>query len=220
MNLKISPISKMLLLSVAFSMSLLLVRFIYANNTYEYHFYGWNTFLAAIPYLVSTQLIKLRKLHVWAITLILIWLAFFPNAPYMITDLFHYEERPEVPFWYDMLLVISAAWNGTILGIVSLLNVEHFLSRYLKQAWVMLFVFTSLLLCSYGVFIGRFLRFNSWNILTDPRDLVYTSAHHVLKPYNYPKLWVFTILFAVFLTIIYFTLKKLPRERSVDHTNN
>lgn len=122
MNLKISGTSKILLLSVAFSMSLLLVRFVYSNNTIEYSFYGWNTFLAAIPYLVSTQLIKLRKLSPTALAFIGVWLLFFPNAPYMITDLFHYEQKPDVPFWYDLLLVISAAWNGLILGLVSLID--------------------------------------------------------------------------------------------------
>ncbi|MEO7530137.1 MAG: DUF1361 domain-containing protein [Sediminibacterium sp.] len=211
MNLKISGTSKMLLLSVGFLMSLLLVRFIYSNNTLVYRFYGWNTFLAAIPYFISTQLIKISKLNVAAIVLIGLWLLFFPNAPYLITDLFHYEERADVPFWYDLLIVVSGAWNGLILGMTSLMNVEKFLARHVKPIWVTISVFFSLLLCSYGVFIGRFLRFNSWNIVTDPRGLVYTSAHHVLSPQNYPKLWVFTILFTVFLTIVYFTLKKLPR---------
>lgn len=210
MTIKISGTSKMLLLSVAFSMSLLLVRFVYSTNIVEYSFYGWNTFLAAIPYLMSTQLIKLKKLKTAAVIFIGVWLLFFPNAPYMITDLFHYEEKPGVPFWYDLLLVVSCAWNGLILGMASLMNVENFLSRHLKPVWVTICVFMSLLLCSYGVFIGRFLRFNSWNIITDARGLVFSSAHHVLTPQHYPKLWVFTILFSVLLTIIYFTLKKLP----------
>jgi uncharacterized membrane protein len=212
MNLKISGTSKMLLLSIAFCMSLLLVRFVYSNDTVAYSFYGWNTFLAAIPYLASTQLIKLKKLKLAAWFLLFTWILFFPNAPYMITDLFHYEQRPDVPFWYDLMLVISAAWNGLILGMISLMNVEIFLERHLKPFWVKAAVFFSLLLCGYGVFIGRFLRFNSWNILTDARDLVYASAHHVLLPQHYPKLWVFTVLFAVFLTIIYFTLKHLPKK--------
>ncbi|MES2371740.1 MAG: DUF1361 domain-containing protein [Bacteroidota bacterium] len=212
MNLKISGTSKILLLSVAFSMSLLLVRFVYSNNTIEYRFYGWNTFLAAIPYLVSTQLIKLRKIGLTAILFLCVWLLFFPNAPYMITDLFHYEPRPDVPYWYDLLLVTSAAWNGLILGLTSLMNVEIFLARHLKKAWVMIFVFISLLLCGYGVFIGRFFRFNSWDILTAPRDLAYSSARHVWRWQQYPKLWVFTLLFSVLLTIIYFTLKNLPHR--------
>ena len=209
MIIKLSAISKMLLLSIAFSMSLLLVRFYY-SSTSDYSFYGWNTFLAAIPYVISTQLLKLKKMNVLAIMLLVMWLLFFPNAPYIITDLFHYEERLPVPFWYDLVLVISSAWNGLILGIVSLMNIEKFLSRYLKPFWVTVCELASLLLCGYGVFIGRFLRFNSWDIVTDPRILVYTSAHHVLLPQHYSKLWVFTILFATLLGIIYFTLKKLP----------
>src|SRR6478609_6485504 len=212
MNWKVSVTSKMLLLCVVFTMSLLLVRMLY-SQTFDYSFYGWNTFLAAIPYLISTQLIKLRGIRFPAIIMLFIWLVFFPNAPYLITDLLHYEERPPVPFWYDILLVISATWNGLILGFTSLMNVELFLSRYLKPIWVTVSVFISLFLCSYGVFLGRFLRLNSWDIASKPVDLAYTSAHHVLQPQRFPKLWVFTVLFAVVLSLIYFTLKKLPHVK-------
>lgn len=209
MNLKISGTSKMLLLSISFTMLLLGVRFMYAGTT-DYSFYGWNTFLAAIPYLASTQLLKRKKIHIASIGLLVLWLLFFPNAPYIITDLFHYEERPLVPYWYDLVLVISGAWNGLILGLFSLMNVEIFLTRYLRPALVKLSVFISLFLCGYGVFIGRFLRFNSWDVVNDPRSIAYTAAHHVLMPQHYQKLWVFTILFSVLLGIIYFTLKKIP----------
>ena len=209
--MKLSAISKMLVISIAFSMSLLLIRFFY-SKTMDYSFYGWNTFLATIPYASATWLLKLKRLKSSAIFLLATWLVFFPNAPYLITDILHYEERPPVPFWFDILLVISATWNGLILGITSLINVETFLLRYVKPIWVRVLVFFSLLLCSYGIFLGRFLRFNSWNIITDPAYLAYTTAHHVLLPHNYPKLWVFTILFAVLLSIIFFTLKKLPRS--------
>ncbi len=209
MRLKISTISRLLLLSVGFTMSMLLVRFLYSHTT-DYRFYGWNTFLAAIPYLVSTQLLKLKRFGFAAMLMLAAWLLFFPNAPYIITDILHYEERPPVPFWYDVLLVISAAWNGLILGLISLMNVEIFLLRYLKTGWVTFCVFVSLLLCGYGIFLGRFLRFNSWDLFTDPSMVAYTSAHHVFRWQQYSKLWVFTLLFAVLLCIIYYTLKQLP----------
>lgn len=212
MTLKISPVSRMLLLSIAFSMSLLFVRYLYSSSE-DYSFYPWNTFLAAIPYVLSTQLLKLKKINGLAILLLAGWLLFLPNAPYIITDIFHYEIRLPVPFWYDLILVIAAAWNGLILGIISLMNVEKFLARHLKPAWVSFCEFAALFLCSYGIFIGRFLRFNSWDILKDPRTLMYSSARHVLVPQNYLKLWVFTILFAVLLGVIYFTLKKLAGSR-------
>jgi uncharacterized membrane protein len=215
MNLKVSNTSKLLLLSVSFTMAMLLVRFFY-SNTMDYRFYGWNTFLAAIPYLVSTQLLKMKKMGAVSVVMMIVWLLFFPNAPYIITDLLHYEERPPIPFWYDILLVTSAAWNGLILGLVSLMNMEKYLLRYLKPLWTTCFVFISLLLCGYGIFLGRFLRFNSWNIVTDPGSLAYASAKHVLKPQQYPKLWVFTLLFAVLLSIIYYTLKNLPHASRKD----
>jgi uncharacterized membrane protein len=216
MSLRVSNMSKLLLLSVAFTMTMLVVRMVY-SSTLDYRFYGWNTFLAAIPYLISTQVLKLRKLNGTAMLMLGVWLLFLPNAPYIITDLLHYEERPPVPFWYDILLVISAAWNGLILGLVSLMNVENFLLRYLRKVWVNTIVCVCLLLCGYGIFIGRFLRFNSWDMVTEPGTLMYTSAKHVLLPQRYSKLWVFTLLFAVLLGIIYYTLKVLSRHGQQEH---
>lgn len=210
MKIKITTTSKMLLLSIGFSMSLLAVRY-FVTGTHDYSFYIWNTFLAAIPYVISTFFQYLKKIKFTAVILLAAWLLFFPNAPYIITDVFHYEMKPGFPFWYDLILVMIGTWNGLILGMVSLFNVEKFLSRFLKPGWVLFCEFASLLLCSYGIFIGRFLRFNSWDIIRDPKELVYTSAHHILVPQNYSKLWVFTILFAILLGIIYFTLKHLPR---------
>lgn len=218
MNFRISATSKMLLLSLTFSMSLLVIRYLYSPGE-EYRFYPWNTFLAAIPYVVSTLLVHWKKLNVLAFIWIGLWLLFFPNAPYLITDIFHYELRLPVPFWYDLILVISFAWNGLILGMASLFNIEKFLSRHLKPIWVFICEIASLILCSYGIFIGRFLRFNSWDIVSDPKTLVYASAHHILIPQNYAKLWVFTLLFAVLLGVIYFTLKNLPNITKVNEAS-
>lgn len=211
MNLKLSGTSRMLLLSIVFCMILLIVRFVYTGDTVTYRCYAWNTFLATIPYLISTWFIKQREGNRFVLPLLFVWILFLPNAPYLVTDLFHFEQRTDAPLWYDLLLVTSGAWNGVLLGMASLMNIERFLSRYLKPLVVKTFVFASLLLCGYGVFIGRFLRFNSWDVVTDPGGLAMASAHHILLPLNYPKLWVFTVLFAGFLMIIYFTLKELGK---------
>lgn len=209
-NFRLSGISKMLCLSVAFTMTLLAFR-MYRTGTVEYSFYIWNTFLAAVPYFFSNRLAGIGKINFITVLLLAGWLLFFPNAPYIITDLFHYEEKNNFPVWYDLILVTSATWNGLILGIVSLMQVESFLTNHIKPLWVKLCVFISLLLCGYGIFIGRFLRFNSWDVLNKPKELAYSSASHILSPQHHIKLWVFTFLFAVLLSLVYFTLKKLPR---------
>lgn len=197
----------MLLVSISFTMLLLLTRFFYTREL-TYGFYIWNTFLAVLPLLFSRSLIRLSSCNLKAIILLACWLAFFPNAPYIITDLFHYEEKPPVPKWFDLLLVTTAAWNGLLLGIVSLMQIEQFLSRHLKEKWVKILVGVSFMLCGYGVYIGRYLRFNSWDAVTEPQKLIYTFSHHILQPQEHIMLWAFTLLFGTMFGIVYFTLKQ------------
>lgn len=203
----ISSLERMLLVSISFTMLLLLTRFFYTREL-TYGFYIWNTFLAVLPLLFSRSLIRLNNCNLKAIVLLACWLAFFPNAPYIITDLFHYEEKPPVPKWFDLLLVTTAAWNGLLLGIVSLMQIEQFLSRHLKEKWVKTFIGISFILCGYGVYIGRYLRFNSWDAVTAPQKLIYTFSHHILQPQEHIMLWAFTILFGTMFGIVYFTLKQ------------
>ncbi len=210
MKKRFSAIERMLVLSVAFTMLLLSVRIIITHD-WSYIFYVWNIFLAVIPFLFSRLLLRRKKFNAVSVFLMAGWLLFFPNAPYIITDIFHYTERPPVPAWYDLLLVMSGTWNGLVLGILSLMQVEKFLSRFMKRILVQISVFASLLLCSYGIFLGRFLRFNSWDIFIHPHDLIYASAHDVFQPQHHLKTWGFTFLFAAMMGIIYFTIRYLPR---------
>ncbi|SJZ79147.1 DUF1361 domain-containing protein [Sediminibacterium ginsengisoli] len=210
MKLHISGLSKMLLLSCMFTMVLLFIRIIWTGQP-DYGFYPWNTFLAAIPYIMGCRLQQYNKLGPGAFATAVIWLLFLPNAPYLLTDIFHFEERPGFPVWFDMIMVSSGSWNGLILGVISLMQFETFLAKLVKPFWVKVGMFTGLLLCSYGIFIGRYLRFNSWDVFTSPKMIISSSAHHFLLPHHYISLWAFTFLFTVLLCVVYFTVKKLPR---------
>ena len=121
--------SKRIIIPVGFTICLLLVRLILSGEL-TYIFLAWNLFLAWIPLAVSQQLTGARNR--WQILLLTgCWLLFLPNAPYIITDFLHLRQRPPIPYWYDILLLFSAALNGLLLGLVSLLTVEKFLvSRY------------------------------------------------------------------------------------------
>ena len=207
----VSSLERMLLVSVSFTMLLLLTRIIYTKEL-VYGFYIWNTFLAVLPLLFSRSLIRQNRFNLRAILLLACWLAFFPNAPYIVTDLFHYSEKPPVPKWFDLLLVTSAAWNGLLLGIVSLMHIEQFLSGYLRDRWVKISVIFSFLLCGYGVYIGRYLRFNSWDAVTAPQKLLYTLSLHIFRPQEHMMMWAFTFLFGTMFGIVYFTLKQFSTK--------
>src|SRR4051812_7090073 len=102
-----SGIESMLLLSVSFTIFLLAFRFLYFRH-FQFGFYLWNLFLAIIPLLLSRQLHKWKKINLPVLVVLVWWLLFLPNAPYLITDIFHFRPRPHVPMWFDLLLVISA----------------------------------------------------------------------------------------------------------------
>jgi len=106
--------------------------------------------------------------------------------------------------------VISGAWNGIALCIMSLMQVERFLAKHIKQKWRLPSTLLLITLCSYGIFLGRYKRYNSWNIITKPQDIIHTFISHIAEPAEHIQAWMFTISFAMLLTIIYFTVKKLP----------
>ena len=198
----------MLILSIAFTMILLTTRMI-LTHTLTYVFFAWNIFLAIIPLWLSKKLMQQNQLKIKAVLLLFFWLLFYPNAPYIITDLFHYVERPPVPYWFDLLICTSAVWNGLILGLISLLQVEQFLALHLKPLQVKAFVLTSFILCGYGIYIGRFLRFNSWDILTDIDGLFYASFDRIIHPFHHQTTWGFTLLFATMMGVFYYTVKAI-----------
>ena len=208
-----SGITKMLILSISFTIILVFLRIVYINNL-AYIFYVWNLFLAIIPLVCSSKLQQQQTINLKAIILLAIWLLFLPNAPYLITDIFHYQLREPIPLWYDLLIVTTAAWNGLLLGIVSLMQVENYLLHHFKKVLVQGFVLISLMLCGYGVYIGRYSRFNSWDIVTKPHRILIDSAYQIRHPFQNYHVWAFTVLFGVMLAIVYFTLQQLKTSNN------
>ncbi|MEW5740188.1 MAG: DUF1361 domain-containing protein [Myxococcota bacterium] len=144
-------------------------------------FLWWNLLLAWIPWLLSAVLVRTRG--AWSWPLGAAWLVFLPNAPYLVTDLLHFKERAPVPLWFDLLLWVSFALAGLLLGWTSLEAVARSLADRLGRAGSSVFVVSVLLLTGFGTYLGRFLRLNSWDVVVDPLA-VFTSALHALaKPH-------------------------------------
>ncbi|MBN9297193.1 MAG: DUF1361 domain-containing protein [Filimonas sp.] len=206
----VSPIELILSLSVLFTILLLIARIEYTHD-WSYRFYAWNLFLATIP-LLCTRLLYKQQYGFKAFALIACWLLFFPNAPYVITDIFHFEQRPPVPQWYDLVLVFSAAWSGMLLGVVSLLQVESFLSLHWRKRYVRGFVFLSLILCGFGIYLGRVLRFNSWDIVANPQELFMAMLSRFIHPFAHTGAWAFTVLFAAMFGMVYYSCRYIGRS--------
>jgi len=206
---KFNDTQKLISVSLVFTLVLLAVRAVYTGEV-VYFFYPWNLFLALVPLFFSGLLLKQKNLNFKSICILALWLLFLPNAPYLVTDIFHFAERPPVPLWFDLMLVVSGAWNGILICMISLFKVERFLRSHYKSKFAEIIMFLLLIPCGYGIYIGRYLRYNSWDVITEPVSLIKTSTHHIYHPFQNLNVWLFTFVFALFLGIIYFTIKKLP----------
>jgi len=175
----------------------------------------WNLLLAVVPYAISTMLLTARGPLRARILLPAgaAWLLFFPNAPYILTDFYHLEARPGVPLWYDLVLIVSCAWNGLMLAYASLSDMQRLVQQRLGfwPGWV--FAAVALLLSGFGIYLGRYLRFNSWNILTNPLALFFDIMNRVMHPFSFPGTWGVTLVFGLFLLLGYATVRMLGRAQ-------
>ncbi len=204
--------SKRIVVPVSFSILLLIARIIVTGEL-TYIFLAWNLFLAWIPFVISQQLGQIK--NKWKIFFVLAaWLLFLPNAPYIITDFLHLKQRPPVPYWYDILLLFSAALNGLLLGLASLIAVERFLMNLYGKKWTAFLILCSFFLCAFGIYIGRYLRWNSWDILLNPDDVAFDLFARIIDPFAHVQTWSVTILFGCFLYIFYYTVKNFLTHKS------
>lgn len=203
-----------LMLSSALSILLSLAR-IWYSDTRSYLFLNWNLILAWAPLLLAFLLWRLDRRpgrrRLLMMTLVFVgWLLFLPNSPYIVSDLMHLTQRGNVPLWYDAIMLFSFAWNGLILGFVSLWIVQQLATRWFGQlaGWVL--VLFTLTATGFGIYLGRFQRWNSWDVLVDPLGMVKQVLVYLLNPLDYPRTVGVTLLFGGFLIIAYLTLTLLP----------
>ena len=157
-----------LLAASALSVATLEIRVHETGSSY-YRFLVWNLTLAWVPFAlaVAAYARARRQVDVLVWVLLVPWLLFFPNAPYLLTDFIHLDEGP-APLWYDALMLSAFAWTGLLLGFGSLYLVQMILRRAFGRAIAWTGVLGALALASLGVYIGRFIRFNSWDALLHP----------------------------------------------------
>jgi len=203
-----------LLLSSGFSCFLLVMRMI-VTGSLEYVFLPWNLFLGFVPYWITwwmTRNISIIENKFKLLIALAAWLLFIPNSFYIITDLFHLIHVRSAPKWFDLLLIFSFAWNGIICGIISIRRVEFITELYRGKKLSLLLLFAIMWLNAFGIYIGRFLRYNSWDVISDPFSLAGEIINMVAHPVDNGYAWGMTLCYAVFMTFLYFTIRKLSES--------
>lgn len=189
---------KILILFTIFNALFLFARNLAAGNS-DYNFLLWNLFLGFLPMAFATlsrdeKIFRSGPLFFGAGFL---WLLFYPNAPYMITDLIHVDNATGSVL-YDALMIFSFAMQSLFFGFFSLKLMEAtVLERYGKGA-TKTFLYLSILLSSFGIYLGRILRLNSWDVFTHPLQTAGEILSHLFpigaNVSTYAMIFVFTMI--------------------------
>jgi uncharacterized membrane protein len=180
-------------------------------GAYAYRGLGWNLFLAWLPalgafaaYNLNHWPTRLRWLPI--IGLSALWLLFLPNAPYLITDIIHLKQHRAVPLWYDLITLVAFAWTGSFLGLVSLYLMQMLVRKSVGNAVSWVFVIAALTLNGFGIYFGRFLRWNSWDVIFRPTSMFYELLQGLLNPFDYLHTIAFAGLFTLLFGAVYLML--------------
>ncbi|MCE7065665.1 DUF1361 domain-containing protein [Dyadobacter sp. CY326] len=186
----------------ASAMTLLLFRMLIHN--WDFIFLAWNLFLAWVP-LIFIKMVwekESKKQLPFGILMVylVIWLLFFPNAPYIITDLKHLKGAAENIIWYDALMIFTFSVAGFLTGLYSIRIVHRIITRRWNERLAWLTVLISMVMSGFGIFLGRYGRWNSWDIVTQPGAL----ARGIFKSMQDPMAIKHTLTFSFVLMLLYF----------------
>jgi uncharacterized membrane protein len=193
----------------------------FMSDSGHYLFLNWNLFLAGIPLLLSRLLLhndNITKTKV--ILLVPMWLLFFPNAPYILTDLFHLGNVKSMPKWFDLMMILLFAWAGLFAGFKSLQDIQRMLAKFMSQHKSMVVVILLLFIAAFGVYIGRFERWNSWDIITHPFSVLSDVAEKFTNPMQHLRTWGVTLLLGTLLNVIWFSIRLMRPDSLVPQTSS
>jgi uncharacterized membrane protein len=221
--------NKWLKLTIGFTFLLVIIR-IAVSNSLNYIFLPWNLLLAFIPLWISNKKLQVPNYsqtifnidkRLYALFWFSIWLLFLPNAPYIITDLLHLKARNPIPFYFDIVLLFMSAMCGLVFFFVTVQQVEKWWQYNLPKWSINWFYSLAFGLCSFGIYLGRYGRFNSWNILTKPQLLLQEVGERIIFPFEHPRTWAVTLLFSIMLFLFYQVAKNWNQiNQNISETKN
>jgi len=191
-----------------FCVALVVVRNMHTGDV-NFRYLIWNLFLAWIPFVLAVFVYdRWRRRRGGVLRLVLggLWLLFFPNAPYIATDVVHLRHDPLSPYWYDAVTIAAFAWMGVLLGFASLYLMQTVVRQWRGAVAGWIFAFFAIGLGSLGIYLGRVLRLNSWDALEHPSVLPRILHTVARDPFAYQEAIAVTLVFTLALSFAYFLL--------------
>jgi uncharacterized membrane protein len=178
-----------------------------ANRNFGDWYLVWNLFLAWLPLLFAVALYKLLKRHPWSgwqgTALTLLWLVFLPNAFYIVSDFIHLGDVGQLDVLSSALMFMLFALNGLLLGFSSLYLVHLLLLKRVSRRVSHSIVAIILLLCSFAIYLGRDLRWNSWDAVLHPAGVLFDVSDPIFSPSTHHDAFTTTLMFFVLLGTLY-----------------
>lgn len=203
-----------LLLANGISILLFLLRMVDSGST-RYWFLIWNLILAWLPVGFAIILLGRLKNRRWSdpvcILLSVLWLAFLPNSFYLVSDLIHLQTTAEVSVLYDAVLFTSFIFNGFLAGFISLYLLHNELLKRLKVTSVNLIIASVLLACSFAIYLGRVLRWNTWDIILHPTGIIFDVSEQVVNDAAKSNALVTTLSFFLLIGGMYIAIWQFAR---------
>lgn len=187
--------------------ALLFVIRVQQSHNIRYWFLLWNLLLAWVPLGLVLLLRERLKFYRWvswqSIGLSFLWLAFLPNSFYLVSDLVHLHSSGEVSIIFDAVMFMTFIFNGFIAGFASLYLIHGMLLQRFERSKVNGFIAGVLLLCSLAIYLGRDLRWNTWDIMVNPAGILFDVSERVINPSTHTEVFSTTALIFVLLASIY-----------------